>query len=139
RGQGYNTRLGELKVAPLADGSVMTLNTASRVVVDFTETRRVVRLLEGESLFDVAKDASRPFLVEAGGTEVRAVGTSFTVRRLGDAPVQVLVREGVVEVSRHAGGPTARPVRLVANTRAVATPTSRAAVAAAPVAPAEVR
>lgn len=136
RGQRYNTRLGEVKVTPLADGSVMTLNTASRVVVNFSDTQRSIRLLEGEALFDVAKDAARPFVVFAGDTLVRAVGTSFTVRRLGDAPVQVLVREGVVEVGRRAGAATAQPVRVNTNTRAVASSSSGAAIMAAPVAPA---
>lgn len=138
-GQSYNTRLGEVRVTPLADGSVMTLNTASRVVVNFSDTQRSIRLLEGEALFDVARDADRPFLVDAGETRVRAVGTSFTVRRLGDAPVQVLVREGVVEVKRRARGAMPRPVKVAANTRAVASSSSATSVAAVPVEPAAVR
>ncbi len=116
RGSRLRTRLGEVRLAPLPDGSSMTLNTNSRVSVHFTEGLRRVRLIEGEALFDVAKDPARPFVVEAAGTEVRAVGTSFTVSRLPDRPVQVLVREGVVEVGR----PAAEPVRIGANTRAVA-------------------
>jgi len=132
----FNTRKGEVRVVPLADGSVMTLNTASKVTVSYTRERREVRLIEGEALFDVAKDPARPFLVQAGDTWVRAVGTSFTVRRLGDAPVQVLVREGVVEVKDRAGLP-ARPVRAAANTRLVASAAGIAA-AAAPITPSEV-
>jgi len=139
RSQSYNTRLGEVKVMPLADGSVMTLNTASRVVVEFSDTLRGIRLLEGEALFDVARDADRPFLVDAGETQVRAVGTSFTVRRLGDAPVQVLVREGVVEVRRHGGSAKPRPVRVAANARAVASSSSTLSVAAVPGGPAAIR
>lgn len=139
RGQSYNTRLGEVRVTPLADGSVMTLNTASRVVVNFSDTQRTIRLLEGEALFDVARDVDRPFLVDAGEARVRAVGTSFTVRRLGDAPVEVLVREGIVEVSRHAGSAMPRPVRVAANTRAVASSSSGKSVAAMSVGPAVVR
>lgn len=139
RGQSYNTRLGEVKVTPLADGSVMTLNTASRVVVEFSDTLRSIRLLEGEALFDVARDAARPFLVVAGEAQVRAIGTSFTVRRFGDGPVEVLVREGIVEVSRRAGGATPRPVRVAANTRAVASSSAITSVAAMPVEPALVR
>lgn len=139
RGQNYNTRLGEVKVTPLADGSVVTLNTASRVAVNFSDTQRSIRLLEGEALFDVARDATRPFLVEAGETRIRAIGTSFTVRRLGDASVQVLVREGVVELSRHAGSALLRPVRVAANTRVVASPSSATSVAAVAVEPAVIR
>lgn len=139
RGQHYSTRLGEVKVTPLADGSVMTLNTASRAVVNLSDSRRSIRLLEGEALFDVARDPARPFLVDAGETLVRAVGTSFTVQRLGDAPVQVLVREGIVEVSRQAESAAPRPVRVGANTRAVAFSSSASSVAAVPVEAALVR
>lgn len=123
RGEGFSTRLGEVKVTPLADGSVMTLNTVTRAEVMFTEGERRVQLLEGEALFDVAKDPNRPFVVDTGGTLVRAVGTSFTVRRLGRTPVEVLVREGVVEVRHSARAAATPPVRVVANTRAVAMPT----------------
>lgn len=136
RGQRYSTRLGEVNVTPLADGSVMTLNTASRVLVNFSGEARTVHLLEGEALFDVAKDVTRPFVVEAGETSVRAVGTSFSVRRLASTPVRVLVREGVVEVSRRAMAASA-PVRIAANTRAIA-PVRGEAIAAIAVAAPEV-
>jgi transmembrane sensor len=105
-----------MRVVPLADGSVVNLNTDSRIRVLFTKAQRTIHLERGEALFDVAKDAGRPFIVYAGDTLVKAVGTSFSVLRLADAPVQVLVREGVVEVDR---GQVA-PVRLAANMRAVA-------------------
>ncbi len=48
----------------------------------------------------------------------RAVGTSFAVRLLADQPMQVLVREGVVELTRPAV-PVAAPVLVYANRRAV--------------------
>ena len=122
RGIRYTTDLGEVRAVPLADGSTVTLNTNSRIAVNFTDERRSVRLLSGEALFDVAKDRARPFVVEAGDTEVRAVGTSFTVSRLGQRPTAVLVREGVVEVSRLGAKATtdAPLIRLEANSRAIA-------------------
>lgn len=132
----FNTRKGEVRVVPLADGSVMTLNTASKVMVDYSRDRRDIRLIRGEVLFDVAKDPARPFLVAAGDTSVRAVGTSFTVRRLADRPLQVLVREGVVEVRRRSAA-AAKPVRVAANTRVLAGgggPAAATAVQAAEVA-----
>ncbi len=128
-GEDYTTRRGEMRVIPLADGSVVNLNTDSRIKVRYTHARRTIHLDRGEALFDVAKDAARPFVVYAGDTEVKAVGTSFSVLRLADAPVEVLVREGVVEVDRgQAGG----AVRLNANMRAVA-PLSGDAGGGAPV------
>jgi transmembrane sensor len=114
----FHTGKGEIRQIALEDGSVITLNTASTVLVRFSRRRRSVRLLAGEALFDVASDRTRPFVVEAGATEATAVGTSFTVRRLPGQAVQVLVCEGLVEVDRkdaRAGG----PVRLKANMRAV--------------------
>jgi transmembrane sensor len=113
----FSTRIGETRIVPLPDGSVITLNTDSEVSVHYSRAVREIRLARGEALFDVAKDPGRPFTVDAGGTSVRAVGTSFTVSRLTDRPVQVLVREGVVEIARDTdSGP---PVRAAANTRIV--------------------
>ncbi len=132
----YSTLIGETRVVPLEDGSVITLNTNSEVTVAYTKQRRDIRLLRGEALFDVAKDAKRPFVVQAGGTQVRAVGTSFTVTKLPDQPVKVLVREGVVEIKRP-DVPTAPMVRAAADTRAIA-PVD-APIVATRVATAEVR
>lgn len=116
RAAGVRTKVGEVRLVPLPDGSSMTLNTDSHATIAFSKTERRVRLVSGEAMFDVAKDAARPFFVEAGDTEVRAVGTSFVVCSLADRPVQVLVREGVVEMKREA----AAPVRVLANSRAEA-------------------
>jgi len=114
-----DTHKGEVKLAHLADGSVVTLNTASSLAVDFSSHRRNVTLISGEALFDVAKDKSRPFVVTAGATQIRAVGTSFTVRHLADLPVQVLVREGVVEVSKK-NQKSIPPLRAALNTMVTA-------------------
>lgn len=125
----HATRMGEKKVVSLEDGSVITLNTATRLEVAYSKTGRHVRLLAGEALFDVAKDPARPFVVAVRGADVRAVGTSFTVSSLDHAAVQVLVREGVVEVSQ----PTARgrpATRLAANDRAVMSGSAGAVVVA---------
>lgn len=131
-GERFMTRKGEVKVVALGDGSVVTLNTASRIAVDFSRSKRNIALVEGEALFDVAKDRNRPFVVTAGATQVRAVGTSFTVRRLADSPIQILVREGVVEITQQRQAAT-KPVRASANTEAVSL-IDRPGVTAAPVA-----
>jgi transmembrane sensor len=117
----YSTRIGETKEAILSDGSVITLNTNSQVLVKYSKAARDIRLVQGEALFDVAKNKRRPFIVTAGDTQVRAVGTSFTVRMLPEQPVQVLVREGVVEIKRP-DVPQAPPVRVAANSVAFAPP-----------------
>ena len=90
----------------LADGSRITLNQSAAVAVDFTPGERLVRLVSGEAHFEVAKNPSRPFIVDAGGVRVRAVGTAFDVR-LNSAAVAVLVTEGRVQVNGPAHVPPA--------------------------------
>lgn len=91
------TEVGGLRKLDLPDGSFITLNTNSSVDVQFTATERRVRLLRGEAHFEVAKNAARPFIVEATGVAVKAVGTAFSVR-VKSAAVDVLVTEGRVRV-----------------------------------------
>ena len=81
----------------LEDGSVVELNRGAEIAVTFTPAERRVRLVRGEASFTVAKNAARPFVVSAGGVDVRAVGTVFNVR-LGPAAVEVVVSEGRVKV-----------------------------------------
>jgi transmembrane sensor len=116
--QVFVTRVGEVRVVPLSDGSLVTLNTNTRLSVRYTAMARNIDLVQGEALFDVAKDKQRPFTVCSGDTQVVAVGTSFTVRALPQRPIQVLVREGVVEVTRASAVRTIIQ-RAAANTRTV--------------------
>lgn len=131
----YATELGQVRVVSLEDGSIVTLNTASEIAVRFGDAARTVSLVAGEALFDVARDAAWPFVVEAGAVMVRALGTSFSVRRLAHAPAEVLVREGVVEMTRR-DGRGAAAVRIEANRRAAAS--AAATVTPVAVAPADV-
>ena len=93
----HATAVGGRKRVALADGSVVVLNTATAISLDYSNKERRVVLHDGEALFDVAKDAARPFIVVADGVEVRAVGTAFVVR-VRDAFEHVTVSEGIVEV-----------------------------------------
>lgn len=96
----YKTAVGEMRRITLDDGSIVNMNTHSSIEILFSEDKRIVRLIDGEAQFEVAKDKGRPFIVEAGGTEAVAVGTAFTVRREDDMAVRVVVSEGVVEFAR---------------------------------------
>jgi hypothetical protein len=60
-----------------------------------------LKLERGEALFEVAKDATRPFVMAAGGQQVVAVGTAFVVKLLpgGAEPMSVTVLEGEVAVA----------------------------------------
>lgn len=108
------TSLGEMTKVPLQDGSLVMLNTNSRVEVSQSTSVRRVQLEEGEAWFKVAKDESRPFVVSAGEVRVRAVGTAFSVRRRnGGADVQVT--DGIVEVWSEARSD--KHVRVPAGTR----------------------
>ena len=82
----------------LEDGSTIKLKEGAEVTTHFTASERRVRMKKGEVFFIVAKDASRPFVVEVHGVDVSAVGTAFNVRLDEDA-VEVLVAEGIVEVA----------------------------------------
>ena len=114
RGQTYATTTGGYQRVALADGSVTELNAATELNVMFTPTERRVRLSRGEAHFTVAKDAARPFAVEAGGVTVRALGTAFNLRVAGPQ-VEVLVTEGRVSVA----GSAAQTAEVAANERVV--------------------
>lgn len=108
------TGVGEQRSQELPDGSIVALNVVTRARYDLNDRERVVNLKEGEATFVVRKDPERPFLVRAGGYEVRAIGTAFNVRNR-DRSLDVAVKEGVVEVRRMARG--AKPVLLRAGQR----------------------
>jgi transmembrane sensor len=110
----YSTEVGERRVVSLRDGSTIELNTDSRVRVRLDKAQRRLILDRGQALFAVAHDAGRPFIVTAGDTAVRAVGTRFEVYR-APGGVRVTLAEGRVEVSQ-AGG-KAGPVLLAAGER----------------------
>jgi transmembrane sensor len=147
------TAVGEVQKLDLPDGSVVRVNTDSRVEVDYSAAERRVRLLRGEAHFAVAKNPARPFFVEASGVAVRAVGTAFNVR-LRPETIEVLVTEGKVRVADLAGDESliapplspaavAAPSLLLAGERAVipvAVPkgATRVPVLVAPMAPAEI-
>ena len=115
----YKTTVGEMRVVTLNDGSVVFLNTNSEISVRYSSSLRFIELVQGEALFDVAKNKERPFIVQTGATQVRAVGTVFNVKALRGRSVEVLVREGIVEVKREQV-PLAPVVLAAKNNRIIA-------------------
>ena len=97
----YETPIGGSDVVELQDGSVIRLNTATRVKVDMTTTRRDIVLSSGEAFFDVARNEKVPFVVSVGETRIQAVGTAFSVQKRVDR-VEVTVTEGIVQVRQDA-------------------------------------
>lgn len=94
----YSTSIGEYRQLELNDGSQVMLNTNSRISVAFDDHQRRLILEQGEAYFDVASNAQRPFIVQVGDTEVRAVGTAFNIEHRSDR-LEVIVTHGVVAVS----------------------------------------
>jgi len=84
----YRTGVGERLTVELPDGSRVELATSTALSVDDDATVRRVTLHKGEAFFEVASDAARPFVVDAGGGSVTALGTAFAV---ADADDRVLV------------------------------------------------
>ncbi len=113
----YSTGVGEQQVATLEDGSRIALNTNSRLQVRYGASERLIELDHGEAMFEVAHNAARPFIVRAGNKQVRAVGTSFVVRRDGDAVVVTLLQGKVAVTDIHPASPQARPTYLVPGNR----------------------
>jgi transmembrane sensor len=93
----YATGIGEQRTVALADGSVVTLNVATELDVEFTPQWRDIHLRSGQALFTVAHDSSRPFRVHVDETIVKAIGTKFDVRRAGGGTL-VYVVEGRVRI-----------------------------------------
>jgi transmembrane sensor len=87
----YSTARGEQRSIVLTDGSIVQLNTLSRLIVRLDGRARRIELPEGEAFFRVAHDASRPFIVATPAATVRAIGTEFNVySRSRDTEVAVL-------------------------------------------------
>jgi transmembrane sensor len=97
----FATSVGEQRSVALLDGSVISLNARSRVRVEFSTDARDVYLDDGQALFSVAHDSTRPFRVHAGRSIVQAIGTKFDVHRVADR-VDVAVLEGRVQVASDA-------------------------------------
>lgn len=95
RGERVTTLRGEIRRLPLVDGSVATIDTESELHLVMASDSRRIALARGQAWFQVAKDRDRPFIVDAGIAQVRAVGTAFSVRRIGER-VEVSVTEGTV-------------------------------------------
>lgn len=93
----YRTEVGEQRSILLADGSVLELNSLTKVRVEYTPTERDIELVTGQALFEVAKSPGRPFVVFSGPTRVLAVGTQFDVYH-DPSRTTVTVLEGKVAV-----------------------------------------
>ena len=100
----YRAAPGQTRLVLLADGTRIRLDSASTMRVQLGWRTRRVELGEAEAAFDVAKDPTRPFVIDVGDQQVRVVGTEFNIRHY-DGTVVITVRRGVVEVRQPDMGP----------------------------------
>ncbi len=94
----YVTRVGEQRSVSLDDGSTITLNTGTQLLVDIRGDSRRITLERGEAFFDVVKDPLRPFSVDLGQRTVTVLGTSFNILK---SPEKLTVTVMTGEVSIH--------------------------------------
>ncbi len=114
--QNFATARGQRSSIQLADGSRLTLNTATQLRTAVTAQTRQVWLESGEAFFDIAHDAKRPFVIHAGKQTVTVLGTKFSLYRDGDQ-LKVAVLEGRVQVQTEA---QSRPTVLTRDHAALA-------------------
>lgn len=91
----YRAPIGQSRDVQLANGSTATLAPGS--VLRVAKSGVVPVTLDGNAIFDVRHDPARPLVVQAGGYEIRDVGTRFEVSTSGGM-LRVAVAEGRVAV-----------------------------------------
>jgi transmembrane sensor len=112
RPDSYRTALGERRAVTLADGSQITLDSSSEVMVRYSANARALTLVRGQARFDVTHDVERPFTVTANGRRVVATGTAFDVDLLGSDFLVTLIEGHVVVL------PQSKPVGSAERTSA---------------------
>lgn len=91
------TEASEWRSIQLADGSSVSAAPYTQIHHEIGDEERLITLEQGSAVFRVAKDPSRPFVVDTGIVVVKATGTEFGVERHGGT-VTVTVSEGSVAV-----------------------------------------
>ncbi len=83
----------------LPDGSVVILNKKSALTYPtaFKGDKRMVTL-KGEGFFTITPNKSKPFIIDANGTSVTVVGTTFNVKTSLEK-TEVIVETGIVQVA----------------------------------------
>lgn len=98
------TGIGERRTMALADGSVITLDAASTLSIDFTAEERRIRLTEGRAHFVAAPNPDRPFVVTCANGHVSTADASFVVHRCPDSVV-VAVESGTASLTAGTASP----------------------------------
>ena len=97
------TATGEIREALLADGSHLWLAPRTAVDTHFDDRQRLLQLRFGEVLIETASDPHRQFTVQTQSGLLRALGTRFAVRQVGDV-TRLNVYQGAVQVCTAVSG-----------------------------------
>lgn len=100
--QSFSTQAGEFAQVELPDGSIVELNTNSKIDVHFDDKARHITLYQGEAYFDINSDNQRSLEVDLGDATVSVLGTEFNIRKKSDNS-HIIVTEGRVKVSEKTG------------------------------------
>jgi ferric-dicitrate binding protein FerR (iron transport regulator) len=89
----------------LPDGTAVWLNHGSKLIYPnrFAGKFRTVKLV-GEGYFDVSHNKQMPFIVEAKGMEIKALGTSFNIKAFDGSDFETTLESGKVVVSKEDTG-----------------------------------
>ncbi len=99
----FESPADSMRNVTLADGSAVQLDVGSRILVDLRDDRRLVTLVAGRAVFEVAHDRSRPFSVTAAQSRTTALGTRFQVQ-LDATDVVVTLAQGSVAIDNDSNG-----------------------------------
>lgn len=96
------TAVDETKNIVLPDGSKVVMNSMStlKYPAQFASSNRAVELLSGEAMFEVEKDANRPFIVSCEQSTVKVLGTIFNINAYDSTAIYVSLKEGAVQFAR---------------------------------------
>lgn len=94
-----STGPNDWKTLRLSDNSTITLSSTSAINVRFDGKQRLIEVLQGEVLVDVAHDNARPFIVQTAQGRMRALGTRFVVKRQPETTVLSMLQSRVAAQS----------------------------------------
>ena len=84
----HHTGKGEIREVQLADGSIIMLNSASAINVDFSEVERRISLQQGEIMISTSSNNDiRPFYVQTRQGLLKPLGTRFSVHQQKDRSI----------------------------------------------------
>jgi len=106
----------------LKDGTVVYVAPKTEMRIQFTDETREVTLVQGQALFEVAKEPSRPFIVATNAGTVRAVGTAFSTSDRGDTVVVNVVEGRVAITGKAIHGGVQPMIHATANQQVVLSP-----------------